>query len=369
MGGFNKLIGRYTPYGEYPYLIQQNAKIRQMNSLVQRDSGNLYKQISDPYGQNPFGEFGTDLQATELQAQGEGGTSIERITATETPGTIPSTTEPPIDAGTGQVTQQPMDGGAGQFTEPLPAEIAKETQQPGVKQPTFKYNTVDIPFCKEYINTPWYNWNFNSSQQSALNFLQARGDELLINYYSAENKYPPLASLFFLPNTNPKFTKYNYSDRQMGYLYYKRNPSKFRFICPRYDMYVTNWCNYFYRFEETCKNHGVGFTETEIYQLLRDDVMSKASYEIYGSSPLAEPQFGRGGGMQEINMGGYLNWRLVEEFKKNKSAAIAKVNAVSSQNVYIPGTEDTFMVSTNPRPPTAEMYQTKSGEFIARPDY
>ena len=42
-----------------------------MNSLVQRDSGNLYKQIADPYGKNPFGEFGTDIQGLEIQGQAD----------------------------------------------------------------------------------------------------------------------------------------------------------------------------------------------------------------------------------------------------------------------------------------------------------
>jgi hypothetical protein len=385
MGGFNKLIGRYTPYGDYPYLIQQNAKIRQMNSLVQRDSGNLYKQIADPYGKNPFGEFGTDIQGLEIQGQADAGMSIERTLPTEPPGTGTGTDGTGTD-GTGTGTDGTGTGPTGPEPEiPVigsgPPEVeettaedttAQQSQEPEVKQPTFKYNRVDIPFCKGYYNTPWYNWNFNKTQQTALNFLQARGDEMLISHFSEENKYPPLASLFLLPNTNPKFTKYNYSDRQMAYLYHNRNPAKFRYICPRYDMYVTNWCNYFYRLLESCKDRGINFTEDDIYQLVRVDTMTLPSYEIYARDPVMnefDPAPGRGGGRQEINMGGYLNWQLIAEFKKNKSAAIAKVNAFPKQNVYIPGTLDTFLVSTDPRPETGRMHESPTGEFIEAPSY
>lgn len=313
MGGFNKLIGRYTPYGDYPYIIQQNAKIRQMNSLVQRDASNLYKQIADPYGQNPFGEFGTDIQGGELQAQVNTTTSLENA--------IPKVEE-----------QKKTD-------EEKQKELT--TTEPEVKQPTFKYNRVDIPFCKGYINTPWYNWTFSSTQQTALNMLQARGDDLLIGYFSEENKYPPLASSFLLPNTNPKFTKYNYSDRQMAYLYYNRHPNYFRYICPSYDQYVLLWCKYFDNFIKTCAEHGVNFSEQEIYDLVRPDVMSKPSYERYAI-----------GGNEAMNTDGYLNWQLLREYQNNKSSAIAKVKQVPSQNygVFIAGTVDTFVVSDGPRP-------------------
>lgn len=368
MGGFNKLIGRYTPYGEYPYIIQQNAKIRHMNSLVQRNSGNLYKQIADPYGKNPFGEFGTDIQGLEIQGQADAGMSIERTLPTEPPGTGTDGT------GTGPTGPEPeipvIGSGPPEVEETTAVDTtAQESQQPEVKQPTFKYNRVDIPFCKGYYNTPWYNWNFNKTQQTALNFLQARGDELLISHFSEENKYPPLASLFLLPNTNPKFTKYNYSDRQMAYLYYNRNPTKFRFICPRYDTYVTKWCEYFGLFDRTCKARGIGFSEVEIYDLVRVDAMTLPSYTAYRTSQTKKNLLEVDLETEEMDMGGYLNWQLIAEYKKNKSAAIAKVNAVPKQNVYIPGTLDTFIVSTDPRPATGRLWELPTGEFIEAPSY
>jgi hypothetical protein len=317
-----------------------------MNSLVQRNSANLYKQLADPYGQNPLGEFGTDIQGLELQAQTELGPGIARPSPTTGSTTETGTT------GTGTTgTDTTGTGTTGTDTTGTGTTTTAET----VKEPTYKYNSVDVPFCQGFINTPWYNWTFNNEQQTALNFLQAQGDELIISYYSQENKYPELATKMLLPNNNPKFTMYNYSDRQMAYLYHNRNPTKFRFMCPKYDEYVAKWCTAFDKFGETCRVKGVSFNEQEIYQLTRNDTMSFPSYidffnrnaqTRFGFDSLTPPSVDS----MTFNTGGYLKWENVKLLKTNKSAAIAKAKEYETKNVYYAGTVDTFQVVTGERP-------------------
>jgi hypothetical protein len=353
--GVNKLVGRYNPYSadSLPYLVRQNAKIREMNSLILRNSANLYQKIADPFGQNPYGEFGVDITAgpAAAGAAGAAGATAGVTTPMDTGAGQPSETtpampaEPPVapnatDIGAGQqgILQQYSDVLEGYnqalqvYTQPATVEatdnLAELQAAPEAVQdpePMYKYNKVSDAFCQGYYNIPWWSWQLNPLQQVALNALQTQGDDLIIGYHAANGKYPPLAEKFLLPTNIPKFTLYDYSDRQMIYLYYNRDPHRVPLGDQKYQLYAINWCNSLNKLYSNLGEDGITMTEADMNNLCRPDYISVPVYEVYAK-----------GGKQVANPGGYITKDLCKTYKQSKNILAAP----GGLNVYQPGTTD-----------------------------
>jgi hypothetical protein len=214
---FNRIVGRSDPIrnygGEYPYIIAENARIRQLDSLIQRNAAHLYPNIADPFGQNPLGDFNSD--------------------ALGAPATTPATdtTNTNTDYGNGSGDGDPNPDGSG---APPPG-----TDSAGKR--TVAYDNVTQPFCLSYVNIPYWSWKFSQDQQVGLSLLQERGDNLFAEYYSNNTKWPPEASNFALPTSIPLFSKYELSDRQMMYQSLYRPPDKFPISDPAVQDYSMKW--------------------------------------------------------------------------------------------------------------------------------
>jgi len=245
---FARKIGRFTPYGDYPYILAQNAKVREMNSLVQRDAANLYKQIADPFGQNQYGEFGTALTPTAEGPGQLGSTSLlnEQL--------LPKPIVPP--------TGSPDEGGPPPPPPPPgPGPSVEEKDK-------YRYNSVSEIFAANYINIPWWSWKYSDDQQTAMNLLQANGDEMMLQYKAKTNKYPDLAIARKLPCTNPKFSLLDYSDRQMVYCWLYRNPYLgFTYEDAGYLEYLKKWITFF----EACRWYGKTYEKANMFSFTFND--------------------------------------------------------------------------------------------------
>ncbi|MDQ5969394.1 MAG: hypothetical protein QG579_551 [Patescibacteria group bacterium] len=324
--GFNRLVGRYNPYSSdgVPYLLQQNAKIREMNSLIIRNSANLYKKIADPFGANPYGEFGTGLGTATTGGPGVGMTDtgippeepvqqapvetplaqtpVAETPIAETPLTQTPVAETPI-AET-PLTQTPV-------AQPVALPVTTSTAAAsGAREPTYKYNRVDVGFCNGYYNCPWWDWRLNSDQQIALNLLQTNGDELILQYKAETNTYPRLASEFYmLPTTIADFTLYNYSDRQMAYLYFHRDPHEVNLGAPAYQKYAIKWADAFTQLHKRMSGFGVYLTWDDMKILARADTVLLPTYVT------STNENGNLKRTYHYN-GGYLNDSTCYEYKK-----------------------------------------------------
>ena len=264
---FARKIGRFTPYGDYPYILAQNAKVREMNSLVQRDAANLYKQIADPFGQNQYGEFGTALTPTEAGAGQLGSTSLlnEQL--------LPKPLVPP--------TGSPDEGGPPP-PPPRPPTPQPPPPGPGVEEEKdkYRYNSVTEIFAANYINIPWWSWKYSDDQQTAMNLLQANGDEMMLQYKAKQNEYPALAIARKLPCTSPKFSRLDYSDRQMIYCWFYRDPYLgFTYDDPGYLLYLKSWITLFQYCRWNAKNSWKGidmqsFTFNDWSELFLEDTIA-----------------------------------------------------------------------------------------------
>ena len=75
-----------------------------------------------------------------------------------------------------------------------------------------------------------------------MNFLQANGDELILQFKARKNQYPELAKSYQLPCTNPIYTLYDYSDLSMMYLSLYRHPiNGFKYDDKGFQRYLERW--------------------------------------------------------------------------------------------------------------------------------
>lgn len=334
---FNRLVGRYNPYSSEgaPYLVEQNAKIREMNSLIIRNSANLYKKIADPFGANPYGEFGTGLGTATTGGPGVGMTDTGippeepvQQAPVETPLAQTPVAETPI-AET-PLTQTPV--AETPVAQPVALPVTTSTvAASGAREPTYKYNRVDVGFCNGYYNCPWWDWRLNSDQQIALNLLQTNGDELILQYKAETNTYPRLASEFYmLPTTIADFTLYNYSDRQMAYLYFHRDPHEVNLGAPAYQKYAIKWADAFTEIQKSLTPYGVQMTWDDMKVLARVDItLLPATTRNYWLEP------------QDVS---YLGVRLCQYYKKDGKITDARFSKP------LPGYQQVFRPANNPPP-------------------
>lgn len=240
---FNRKSGRFMPYGEYPEILAQNNRVRQMNSLVQRNAANLYIQYADPFGANPLGEFGTDISGDFTGIQNAYQSIIRDVpAATEE---IDDTEDPPITEPPPKIDDDDDNEDDDDDTEDPPPTTDDDDKDKILTEEqvaNFKYNSVQIPYAVEYKNIPWFSWQYDSKGQKAMNFLQANGDELILQFKARKNQYPELAKSYQLPCTNPIYTLYDYSDLSMMYLSLYRHPiNGFKYDDKGFQRYLERW--------------------------------------------------------------------------------------------------------------------------------